>query len=317
MISAVLLVNWDDVRDTAPPPHSTPNPALVAQALLKRAGLRAQVSEAHVYGDWSVDDGLAARGSFERCGFTAHAAPAYMLGTDGHQIAGGHDEVILVMQGTRAAAWLQAAPRAGSAGARPVVWYAGPLPDPAALPDGAEVRPLDQTLHWPALTASGLFVDWGHVESRFRQLSVRLEPEALVSGLLRCAGLLGEVTNAQLYGATDAAWRHERTVRRQFDVLDSRGGTALRDGILELLGSPAAPDTWILVSDDPCLPEIAAVLRQQRKRTVLWAIDTPELGVEVKAAVDHFVPLQWVLDLRAHRVAVLIDYENVARSLNK
>ena len=76
MISAVLLVNWDDVRDTAPPPHSTPNPALVAQALLKRAGLRAQVSEAHVYGDWSADDGLAARGSFERCGFTAHAAPA-------------------------------------------------------------------------------------------------------------------------------------------------------------------------------------------------------------------------------------------------
>ena len=33
--------------------------------------------------------------------------------------------------------------------------------------------------------------------------------------------------------------------------------------------------------------------------------------------MDHFVPLQWVLDLRAHRVAVLIDYENVARSLNK
>src|SRR5437763_12154136 len=129
MISAVLLVNWDDVRDTAPSSHTTPNPALVAQALLKRAGLRAQVSEAHVYGDWSAADGPAARGSFERCGFTAHPAPAYMLGTDGHQTAAGHDEVILVMQTERAAAWLQAEPGTPRAGTRAVVWHAGALTD--------------------------------------------------------------------------------------------------------------------------------------------------------------------------------------------
>ena len=55
MISAVLLVNWDDVRDTAPTTQPPLNPALVAQALLKKAGLRAHVSEAHVYGDWSVE----------------------------------------------------------------------------------------------------------------------------------------------------------------------------------------------------------------------------------------------------------------------
>ena len=67
MISAVLLVNWDDVRDTAPSTHSTPNPALVAQALLKRAGLQAQVSEAHVYGDWSAEESVAVRSAFERC----------------------------------------------------------------------------------------------------------------------------------------------------------------------------------------------------------------------------------------------------------
>ena len=60
MISAVLLVNWDDVRDTSPSTHSSLNPALVAQALLKKAGLRSQVSEAHVYGDWSADGGPAA-----------------------------------------------------------------------------------------------------------------------------------------------------------------------------------------------------------------------------------------------------------------
>jgi uncharacterized LabA/DUF88 family protein len=317
MISAVLLVNWDDVRDTAPSTHSTPNPALVAQALLKRAGLRAQVSEAHVYGDWSAEDSAAVRNAFERCGFAAHPAPAYMMGTDGHHLANGHDEVILVMQGDRASSWLQAAPSVETAGARPVVWHAGALSDASLLPESADVRPLDETLHWPALTASGLFVDWGHVEARFRQLSVRLEPEQLVSGLLRCAGLLGDVTNAHLYGATDVAWRHERSVRRQFNVLDSRSGPAIRDGVLELLDSPLSPDTWILVMDDPCLPEIAEVLRQRRKRTVLWAVDTPELPVELKAAVDHFVPLQWVLDLRAHRVAVMIDYENVARSLNK
>src|SRR5947209_2566812 len=317
MISAVLLVNWDDVRDTAPSTHSTPNPALVAQALLKRAGLQAQVSEAHVYGDWSAEESVAVRSAFERCGFAAHPAPTSMMSTDGHHVASGHDEVILVMQGDRAASWLQAAPGADCAGARPVVWHAGSLSDRSLLPDSADVHPLDQTLHWPALTASGLFVDWGHVEARFRQLSVRLEPEQLVSGLLRCAGLLGDVTNAHLYGATDVAWRHERTVRRQFDVLDSRSGLAIRDGILELLDSPSSPDTWILVTDDPCLPEIAEALRQRRKRTVLWAVDTPELPVELKAAADHFVPLQWVLDLRAHRVAVMIDYENVARSLNK
>src|SRR3989442_7246773 len=76
MISAVLLVNWDDVRDTAPPPHSTPNPALVAQALLKRAGLRAQVSEAHGYGDWRVDDGLAPPGSLQHVGVPNPPPPA-------------------------------------------------------------------------------------------------------------------------------------------------------------------------------------------------------------------------------------------------
>jgi hypothetical protein len=317
MISAVLLVNWDDVRDTAPPSLSTPNPALVAQALLKRAGLRAQVTEAHVYGDWNAAGGPAARTSFERCHFTAHSAPTDLLNGEGQQALVGHDEVILVMQADRAAAWLEAQPRADGNSTRAVVWHAGMLSDAAALPAGTDIRPLVETLHWPALTASGLFVDWGHIENRFRQLSVRLEPEQLVSGLLRCAGLLGEVTNAHLYGATDAAWRHERTVRRQFDVLDTRGGTAMRDGVLDLLESPTAPDTWILVTDDPSLPEIAAALRARRKRAVLWAIDTPELGVEQKGAVDHFVPLQWVLDLRAHRVAVMIDYENIARSLNK
>jgi uncharacterized LabA/DUF88 family protein len=317
MISAVLLVNWDDVRDTSPSQHTALNPALVAQALLKKTGLHAQVSERHVYGDWSLDGGSTARSAFERCGFTAHPAPAYMLGAESHQLAQGHDEVILVMRAERAGSWLQGAPRAEDTRCRVLVWHAGPLEDLATLPDGAEVRSLDQILHWSALTASGVFVDWTHVENRFRQLNVRLEPEQLVQGLLRCAGLLGEVTNAHLYGATEAAWRHERTVRRQFDVLDSRNGTAMRDGLLELLSSPASPDTWILVTDDPCLMEIAEALREERKRAVLWAVDTPELDVDLKAAVDHFVPLQWVLDLRAHRLAVLIDYENVARSLSK
>jgi uncharacterized LabA/DUF88 family protein len=317
MLSAVLLVNWDDVRDTSPSHHSSFNPALVAQALLKRVGLRAQVSEAHVYGDWSMDGGPAARTSFERCGFTAHPAPAYMLGADCLQLAGSHDEVVLVMRAERAGAWLQSAPRLDSSRGRAVVWHAGPLTDRSLLPEDSDPHPLDQMLHWPALTASGLFVDWAHVEERFRQLNVRLEPEQLVAGLLRRAGLFGEVTNAHLYGATEVAWRQERTVRRQFDVLDSRNGAAMREGLLELLTSPAAPDTWILVSDDPCLPEIAATLRRYRKRAVLWAVDTPELSVELKAAVDHYVPLQWVLDLRSHRVAVLIDYENVARSLSK
>ena len=82
------------------------------------------------------------------------------------------------------------------------------------------------------------------------------------AGLLRCSGLLGEVTHAHLYGATDAAWRHERTVRTKFDVLDSRNGPAMLAEMLELVTSPSAPDTWILVSDDPHLREIAAALRQ-------------------------------------------------------
>ena len=47
---------------------------------------------------------------------------------------------------------------------------------------------------------------------------------------------------------------------------------------LILLASPASPDTWILVADDPCLLEIAAALRQKQKRAVLWAVDTAELG---------------------------------------
>jgi len=287
----------------------------VAQALLKKAGLRAHVSEAHVYGDWSVEAAPTVRSAFERCGFTAHPAPAYMLGMDGHQVASNADEVILVMRPDRAAAWLQAAPCVDGSRGHAVVWCAGPQAD--LLPEGVDSMPLDHTLHWSALTASGLFVDWGHIEARFRQLNVRLEPEQLVSGLLRCSGLLGEVTHAHLYGATDAAWRHERTVRTKFDVLDSRNGPAMLAEMLELAASPTAPDTWILVSDDPCLLEIAQALRQARKRAVLWAIDTPSLDVDLKACVDHFVPLQWVLDLRAHRVAVLIDYENVARSLSK
>src|SRR5437870_750260 len=131
MISAVLLVNWDDVRDTAPNTQPPLNPALVAQALLKKAGLRAHVSEAHVYGDWSVDEAPTVRSAFERCGFTAHPAPAYMLGTDGHQVASNADEVILVMRADRAAAWLQAAPSVDSSRGgcphrgRTVVWCAG------------------------------------------------------------------------------------------------------------------------------------------------------------------------------------------------
>src|SRR5207244_4812437 len=107
--------------------------------------------------------------------------------------------------------------------------------------------------------------DWGDIEARFRQLNVRLEPEQLVAGLLRCSGLLGEVTHAHLYGATDAAWRHERTVRTKFDVLDSRNGPAMLAEMLELVTSPRAPGTWIIVSDDSTLRTSAAALRTERQ----------------------------------------------------
>ena len=50
---------------------------------------------------------------------------------------------------------------------------------------------------------------------------------------------------------------------------------------------------------------------------MLWAADAEEVAGELRATVDHFVPLQAVLDLRPHTVALFVDYENVARSLAK
>ena len=48
------------------------------------------------------------------------------------------------------------------------------------------------------------------------------------------------------------------------------------------LGSPWAPDTWILVTDSPAAPLLVEALHRSRKRAVLWAVDTPAVPLAVK-----------------------------------
>src|SRR5205823_13539591 len=75
--------------------------------------------------------------------------------------------------------------------------------------------------------------------------------------------------------------------------------------------------TWLLVANHPVMTPLAGEARRRGIRTSLWAADTEAVSPELRCAVDHFVPLQSVLDLRAQTVALYIDYENVARSLAK
>src|SRR5262249_39839916 len=85
----------------------------------------------------------------------------------------------------------------------------------------------------------------------------------------------------------------------------------------ELLESPIRPQVCILVAEHPEIAALAVSARQHGARTVLWAADAAEGGSELRGTRGPFLPLQGVLDLRPHSVALFVDYENVARSLAK
>src|SRR5262249_11893667 len=133
------------------------------------------------------------------------------------------------------------------------------------LPAEVECQELAEALHLATASTSGLFVDWAHVQSGLRDLNVRMEPEALAEGLMRCASLLGEVTVARVYGP----WppnavsnngripdRAREAFSRYFEVFEKTGGAEsehpdrLVAEALVHLESPWAPDSWIFVADD-------------------------------------------------------------------
>src|SRR5205807_7526098 len=154
------------------------------------------------------------------------------------------------------------------------------------------------------------------------------------AGLLRGAGVPGEVTIARAYGPFNDGFANTngngrgggrvlQAFARHYEISAgavngrTESGDELYSDVLRHLSAPWAPDSWIFVSDHASIGVLAEAIHQQRKRAVLWGVDTPALPLTMKTLVDHFVPLQWVLDLRPHTVGLFVDYENVARSLAK
>jgi hypothetical protein len=342
MTRGFLVVNWNEVSDFLDRSQLSISPVFLARALLRQIGLRCQIEQAHVVGDWSSTDGAAVRGMFQRLGFTPHPAPA-----GSNPIASGItetllraalvDDVICVMDGesgSRALAGVSTGER------RFTLWHAGAPEALPAVADEVECQGLVEALHLRTAMTTGLWVDWTHVQSGLRELNVRMEPEELAEGLMRSASLLGEVTVARVYGPWPASPtaspvripdRAREAFARYFEVIPHVAEGAEANGAgplhteedrlvseaLAQIDSPWAPDTWILATEAKVLPRLAAALHARRKRAVLWAVDTVAVSRELKTVVDHFVPLQWVLDLRPHTVGLLVDYENVARSLMK
>jgi uncharacterized LabA/DUF88 family protein len=335
MTSGLLVLNWNEVAETLDKTNLSVNPIFIGRALLKQVGLRCQLEQAHVVGDWSGPEGTTARGMFQKLGFTPHPASRESARAASDIIesllrAASADQIICAMHASTCANALTG----GTPGGRQVtLWHpTTEVTELPAFPAEVECHDLVGALHLATATTSGLFVDWSHVQAGLRDLNVRMEPEALAEGLMRCASLLGEVTIARVYGPWPPNQvanngripdRAREAFSRYFEVFEKSGGTESGDPnrlvaeALAHLDSPWAPESWIFVADDPMLAELMEALHRRRKRAVLWAVDTPTVPLAAKTAVDHFVPLQWVLDLRPHTVGLLVDYENIARSLTK
>jgi uncharacterized LabA/DUF88 family protein len=332
MTRGLLVVDWNDVVESLNRSSLSVNPTFIGRALLRQVGLRSQLEQAHVVGDWSGPEGTAICSLFQKLGFTPHPAPRGSAAAAAGVIqtllrAALVEEVVCVFSDTTGASTLGGLELHSR---RVSLWHTRRDLGETALPEGIESRALVDALHLETAATTGLFVDWEHVQTGLRDLNVRMEPERLAEGLMRCAGLLGEVTMARVYGfwPTDREPtvgripdRAREAFARHFEVFDLSGiegdPERLVEEALAVVESPGAPDTWIFVTHAEALPRLAAILHERGKRAVLWAVDTPELPCEVKTAVDHYVPLQWVLDLRPHTVGLLVDYENVARSLTK
>jgi uncharacterized LabA/DUF88 family protein len=339
MNGCLLVLNWNDVVTSLAKADITLNPLLIGRALLKQVGLRSRLEQSHAIGDWSGPEGAAAGAMLQRLGFVTHslASGASAMTVDQTiaailRSAPGFDELLLVAGPGSARALIEMV--TGSE-RRMTLWHPRASEEAlASVPPHVLTQDLVRVLHLDTATTTGIFVDWPHIEASLKDLNVCVEPEALAEDLLRCASLLGEVTVARAYGPFQDPFPHvngnsragSRALQafgRYYEISaasaagQGEGAGEIHADVLRHLSAPWAPDTWIFVSDNASVGILAEAIHQARRRAVLWAVDTPELSLAMKTLVDHYVPLQWVLDLRPHTVGLFVDYENVARSLAK
>src|SRR5262245_2570273 len=134
MTSGLLVLNWNEVADTLDRTNLSVNPIFIGRALLKQVGLRCQLEQAHVVGDWSGPEGMAARGMFQKLGFTPHPASRDSARAAGDIIetllqAASADQIICAMH---AATCGNALAGAAASGRRVILWH----PDGGAADGG-------------------------------------------------------------------------------------------------------------------------------------------------------------------------------------
>jgi uncharacterized LabA/DUF88 family protein len=323
MTTSVLIVHWDDLL--GPRSGIDLSPTIAVHAARKQARVRHGAETTLVVGSWATGGPEIAE--FQRSGYRLHDEAA-IAGDPAGALPGEPDDgrrAVLVMAAGRARAWREAL---AATGWEAEIWRVGEAdgfsPEPGERPLSAVVRPT-------TISSTGLYIDWHHLEVGYRLLSVPPDVPRAGRGLLRRAGLVGDVLDARLYGAWPADEAAALAARLNggdgpYCPLQLRpqpagdppaAGDCFREDLEELLESPEPPRTWILVSHHPGIPALAEAARRRGVRVVLWAAEGEPGRPEARQAVDHYVPLQSVLDLRAHNVALYIDYENIARSLVK
>jgi hypothetical protein len=320
MTTSVLIIHWEDLLNhgfTGEPPR-----AFVLHALRKQARLRHGARSTLILGTWAQAAATVAELQGLGCRLYNEEEVEGNLGA--LFPSSRPKQAVLVMDEERAARWsaLLAQEQCASE-----LWYTGQRGPAGAAACLAEL--VDQV----GLSSVALFVDTHHLRDGFRHLSVPPDIPHAAASLLRRAGLLGDVLDARLYGnwssdeATSLAARLDHAgrdglsgaiqLRYQPPGETPPASDTLLGDLQGLLEAPHAPHTWVLVANHPVVVHLAAEARRRGIRTFLWAADTEAVSTELRCAVDHFVPLQTVLDLRAQTVALYIDYENVARSLSK
>ncbi len=338
MTASVLIVHWNDLLDYC---RDSVSPAsLLLHAVRKQARLRHGAGATALLGNWQqASTALVAELQRRGCQLYAETGGEPNLAVLPTGSAGRPLRVVLAMAPDRAARWVDALD--GSEW-ETEIWRLAPGPWCDAAPGAGQ--PLERFVQPHTVSPVGLYVDWHDLQVGFRHLNVPPDLQGAATGLLRRASLVGDVLDARIYGdwsAETAAQLVARNEKTAADLLASAlqpryqpapatsppgtggGVTPLADDtflgdLQQLLESPDAPPTWILVSHHSAIPHLAAAARRRGVRTVLWAADSGDLvPTELRTAVDHFVPLQTVLDLRPQTVALFIDYENVARSLQK
>jgi len=286
MSACLFLLDWADCCECeCGPPHYSPS--LLAHAIQRQLSLR---HDGHAAWFWHPPPAAQEAADFCRWGIAPlESAPGpALLG----ELLTSHPEATHLVLGTRPLRALAALQGFSAPQLAIEVWSPRGLAAVGEFP----VRCLRESLNLRTASAVGLFADWRLVAPALRGEV----PAAAVRRMIQLAGIGGPVVTARTYalGAPDAVFECAGLVMPELpsEAIDApEADERLRTDLLALLDDPAAPRSWVVVSEAPWLPGLIRRAHEHGIRLLVWPAREEGLPPSTRAEADGALELREVL----------------------